>query len=319
MRRPIFSLKRLGLLTLALFGVAGVLVAGAASDDHGKHRGWEPVPTTVADWSSVAAALGRPGMLSKDNTVYRVSFPRRDLTVTSYGVTIKPGFALGSYVAFARYRDGQTLLMGDLVVTETELQAVTDALHAHGLAQTAVHKHLLAQDPDIWWTHIHGVSTDAVALANGVRAALDRTATPAAAPPAPPPALDLDTAGIDNALGTTGTNDGGIYKFSFARDETISMDRRVLNPAMGVTTALNFQPTGGGRAAINGDFVMTADEVQNVIEALRAGGIQIVELHNHMLDEEPRLFFMHFWANDDAVALARTLRQAVDATAVHPG
>ena len=258
-------------------------------------------------------------MLSKDNTVYRVSFPRRDLTVTSYGVTIKPGFALGSYVAFARYRDGQTLLMGDLVVTETELQAVTDALHAHGLDQTAVHKHLLAQDPDIWWTHIHGVSADAVALANAVRAALDRTATPPAAPPAPAPALDLDTAGIDNALGTTGTNDGGIYKFSFARDETISMDRRVVNPAMGVTTALNFQPTGGGRAAINGDFVMTADEVQNVIEALRAGGIQIVELHNHMLEEEPRLFFMHFWANDDAVALARTLRQAVDATAVHPG
>ena len=315
---------RLAMLALVAFAFVVVIAAAspAAAGKHppaaGKHRGWEPVETTPADWAGVAAALGRQGSLMSDNTVYRVSFPRRDLTVTSYGVTIKPGFALGSYAAFARYRDGQTLVMGDLVVTEGELQAVTDALHAHGLDQTAVHKHLLAHEPDLWWTHIHGVSADPVALASAVRAALDQTGTPAPAPPAPPPALDLDTAGIDNALGATGTNDGGIYKFTFVRDETITMDKRVLEPAMGVTTALNFQPTGGGRAAINGDFVMTADEVQDVIEALRAGGIQIVELHNHSLDDEPRLFYMHFWANDDAVKLAQTLRHAVDATAVHP-
>jgi len=311
------SLRSLGTLALVVIVLAGVLTTPASSDDAGKHRGWEPVATTAADWSAVAAALGRQGTLMDNNTVYRVGFPRRDLTVSSYGVTIRPGFALGSYAAFARYRDGHTLLMGDLVVTEAELQAVTDALHARGLGQTALHKHLLAHDPDVWWTHIHGVSADAVALAVGVRAALDRTATPPAAAPAPPPPLDLDTAGIDSALGATGTNDGGIYKFTFVRNETITMDRQVLNPAMGVTTALNFQPTGSGRAAINGDFVMTPDEVQHVIEALRAGGIQIVELHNHTLDEQPRLFYMHFWANDNAVALARTLRKAVDATAVH--
>jgi Domain of Unknown Function (DUF1259) len=324
MTRLTRSRERLVLLALVAFAFVVAIAAASpsAAGKHppaaGKHRGWEPVATTAADWSGVASALGRPGTLMSDNTVYRVSFPRRDLTVTSYGVTIKPGFALGSYAAFARYRDGQTLLMGDLVVTETELQAVTDALHAHGLEQTAVHKHLLAHEPDLWWTHIHGVSADPVALASALRAALDQTGTPPPAPPAPPPALDLNTAGIDNALGATGTNDGGIYKFTFARDETITMDQHVLNPAMGVTTALNFQPTGGGRAAINGDFVMTADEVQDVIEALRAGGIQIVELHNHSLDDEPRLFYMHFWANDDAVKLAQTLRHALDATAVHP-
>jgi len=169
-----------------------------------------------------------------------------------------------------------------------------------------------------WWTHIHGVSDDAVALANGVRAALDQTGTPPPAAPTPAPPLDLDAAGIDNAVGAAGTNDGGIYKFTFVRNETLTMEHRVLQPAMGVTTALNFQPTGNGRAAINGDFVMTADEIQHVIEALRAGGIQIVELHNHTLDEQPRLFYMHFWANDDAVTLARTLRRALNATAVHP-
>jgi len=313
-KRAIHALET---LVLASFVAGAVLITSAASDN-GKHRGRQPVATTAADWAGVADALGRQGTLMNGNTVYRVGFPRRDLTVTSYGVTIRPGFALGSYAAFSRYRDGKTLLMGDLVVTESELQAVTDAIHTHGLDQTAIHKHLLAQDPDIWWTHIHGLSNDAVALAAAVRAALDQTGTPPPAPPSPPPALDLDTAAIDAALGAKGTNDGGIYKFTFVRDETITIDQRVVNPAMGVTTALNFQPTGNGRAAINGDFVMTADEVQNVIEALRAGGIQIVELHSHTLDEEPRLFYMHFWANDDAVSLAHTLRGALDATAVHP-
>jgi hypothetical protein len=96
------------------------------------------------------------------------------------------------------------------------------------------------------------------------------------------------------------------------------MHDRVLPAAMGMTTAINFQPTGNGRAAINGDFVMTGDEVQGVTQALRAGGIEIVSLHNHWLDEQPRLFYMHFWANDDAAALAETLRQAVKATNVHP-
>jgi hypothetical protein len=114
-------------------------------------------------------------------------------------------------------------------------------------------------------------------------------------------------------------NSGGIYKFTFVRYETVMTHHRVLEPTMGITTALNFQPTGGGRAAINGDFVMTAAEVQDVIEALRAGRIQIVELHNHALDDDPRLFYMHFRANEDAVALARALRQAIDQTALHPG
>ena len=188
----------------------------------------------------------------------------------------------------------------------------------HGAAERRTWPHLHSTGSVTWWTHIHGVSDDAVALANGVRAALDQTGTPPPAAPTPAPPLDLDAAGIDNAVGAAGTNDGGIYKFTFVRNETLTMEHRVLQPAMGVTTALNFQPTGNGRAVINGDFVMTADEIQHVIEALRAGGIQIVELHNHTLDEQPRLFYMHFWANDDAVTLARTLRRALNATAVHP-
>lgn len=275
-----------------------------------------PVTTREADWKPVADALGRAGQLASGGTVYRVSFPRRDLSVTSKGVQIKPGLALGSYAAFARYGDARTMAMGDLVVTERELPKVIDALQQNGIEQTALHKHLLEQTPPVWWTHFHAEGADPAMIARGVKAALDATATPSAAPAAPGEPIDLDTGGIDSALGTKGTNDGGIYKFSFARKGGVSAHGMALPPAMGVTTSLNFQPTGGGKAAINGDFAMTADEVQKVIRALRAGGIDIVELHNHALDDDPRLFYMHFWANGDAVTLARALRKAVDAQSV---
>lgn len=277
----------------------------------------QPEQTTEADWEAVADTLGREGKLS-DGSVYRTGFPRNDLDVVSEGVAIEPGLALGSYAAFSRYPDGTAMVMGDLVVTEDELPKVTDALQRNGLGQTAVHKHLLEHSPAVWWVHFHGTNEDAAQLAAGVRAALDETGTPPAEPAPSAPEVDLDTAGIDAALGTEGRNDGGIYKFSFARADEVTMDDRVLEPAMGVTTAINFQPTGAGKAAINGDFAMTQEEVQPVIQALRAGGIEIVELHNHALEDEPRLFYLHFWANDDAVQLAQALREAVNAQDVKP-
>lgn len=155
-------------------------------------------------------------------------------------------------------------------------------------------------------------------IAQGIRAALDVTGTPPPAGSPAPGTIDLDTAGIDTAMGTKGTNDGGIYKFTFARNETVSMDGKVLPPAVGVTTVVNFQPTGGGKAAINGDFAMTAGEAQRVTKVLRSGGIEIVEIHNHSLNEDPRLLYMHFWANDDATELAETLGQAIGQHNVKP-
>lgn len=277
----------------------------------------QPVQTSEADWKPVADALGRPGKLASGGTVYRVSLPRRDLSVTSKGVRIKPGLALGGYASFARYGTG-TMAMGDLVVTEDELPKVTDALQRNGIAQTALHKHLLEQTPPVWWTHFEAEGADPAAIARGIKAALDATATPPAAPAAAPAPIALNTAAIDRALGAKGTNDGGIYKFTFKRTGGVSMHGKALPPAMGVTTVLNFQPTGGGKAAINGDFAMTGDEVQKVIQALRGGGIDIVELHNHAFDDDPRLFYMHFWANDDATKLARALYTAVAAQKVTP-
>jgi len=191
------------------------------------------------------------------------------------------------------------MLMGDLVVTETELAHVTDALQAHGIEQTALHKHLLEHTPPVWWTHMHAMADNPAELARGVKAALEATAIPPATPPGPQPQVDLDTAGIDQALGRKGTADGGIYKVTIARKDTIVDDGHVLPPTFGVTTGINFQPVGGGKAAINGDFVMTGPEVQKVIQALRKGNIDLVEIHNHSFTEQPRLFYSHFWAVDD--------------------
>lgn len=275
----------------------------------------QPVATTEADWSGVAQALGRPGKLT--DTVYRVALARSDLNVVSRGVSIKPGLSLGGYAVFSRYPDA-TMLMGDLVVTEAELPRVTDALLANRIDLTGLHKHLLDQSPAIWWVHVHAMG-DPVQLAKGLRVALDVTSTPPPAPtPETQPTMNLDTAGIDAALGRKGTADGGIYKVSIPRGDTIVQDGHVLPPGLGLSTAVNFQPASGGQAAINGDLAMTGNEVQKVIAALRRGGIEVVEVHNHGLAEQPRLFYLHFWAVDDAVALARALRPALDATNLKP-
>jgi len=309
--------------TAAIAATAAVLLAGCSSgskqgggndgDQAGNPR--SAVRTTDTDWKPVADALGRTGKLGDNNTAYRVALVRNDLQVTTDGVAIKPGLSLGGYAAFVRYDNNETLLMGDLVITEAELSKVTDALQAHGLAKTALHKHLLQQTPPVWWTHVHGMG-DAVQLAQGLKAALDATAIgPANPPPTQQPPVDIDVAGVEQALGRKGTQDGGLLKYSIPRKDTIVEDGHVLPAAsLNLTTVINFQPVGGGRAAINGDFILTAPEVQKVIQALRAGNIQIVELHNHGLTEEPRLFYMHYWAVDDAVTLARALRPAMDAT-----
>jgi hypothetical protein len=309
-------------LVVVLAGCSSGSKGGAGSGNSQAGNPQSAVTTTDADWKSVADALGRTGKLGDNNTAYRVALVRNDLQVTTDGVAIKPGLSLGGYAGFVRYDSNETLLMGDLVITEAELPKVTDALQAHGIGQTGLHKHLLQQTPPVWWTHVHGMG-DAVQLAQGLRAALEATSigpvTPAPAPAQQPP-VDIDTAGVEQALGRKGTADGGLFKYSIPRKDPIVEDGHVL-PAvpLNLTTVINFQPVGGGRAAINGDFILTAPEVQKVIQALRAANIQIVELHNHGLTEQPRLFYMHYWAVDDAVTLARALRPALDATNLQPG
>jgi len=273
----------------------------------------EPQPRGGIDWKSVEAAMGRSGA-AQAGGVYRFGMPRSDLTVTVEGVRVRPALALGSWIAFLPH-DGEAVAMGDLVLTEDEVAPVMSRLQQGGIEQTAVHHHVLHETPRVVYMHVHGHG-DPIKIAEGVRAAVALTSTPAQAPAAPAAAgeLGIDAAQIASTLGHSGRVNGGVYQVSVPRAETIRDQGREIPPSMGLGTAINFQPTGGGKAAITGDFVMIASEVNPVIRALRQNGIEVTSLHNHLLNDEPRLFFMHFWANDDAVKLARGLRAGLDAT-----
>jgi len=268
------------------------------------------------DWEKVDAALGRKGAVSAD--VHRYGFPRSDLTVKLDGVTIKPALALGGWVAF-KPMHGEVMVMGDLVLLETEVNPVMAKLIENGIEITAVHNHLLRANPAPFYLHVGGHG-DAVKMAAAVRTALAESKTPLEAPPAAAaaPAVDLDVKQLDEIVGAKGRQNGGVYQFSVPRREAISEDGMAVAPPgpMGVATGINFQPTGGGKAAITGDFVLAGNEVNPVIKTLRENGIQVTALHSHMLTEEPRLLFMHFWANDDAVKLARGLRAALEKMAI---
>jgi hypothetical protein len=266
------------------------------------------------DWQSVDQIFSRkPATVSGD--VRRYGFPRTDLNVTLDGVTIKPALALGGWVAF-KPMGQDVMVMGDLVLLETEINPVMAKMIASGLEITAVHNHLLRADPATFYMHVGGHG-DAVNMATAIRNALAVSKTPLDAPAAaanPPPAIELDTAQLDQIIGAKGQANGGVYQFGVPRRDPVTMDGMAIAPAgpLGVATGIGFQPTGNGNAVITGDFVMVSSEVNPVIKMLRTGGIEVTALHSHMLDEQPRLFFMHFWANDDAIKLARTLRTALD-------
>ena len=274
-----------------------------------------PASAQDIDWGKVDAAFGRKATVSGD--VHRYGFPRSDLSVTLDGVAIKPGFALGSWVAL-KPAHGGAMVMGDLVLLEAEINPVMTALINSGLEITAVHNHLLRANPPTFYMHVGGHG-DPAKIATTIVQALQSSKTPLA-PPTPPatqPAVDLDTAQLDQIIGAKGTANGGIYQFGVPRRDPVMEGGMQLTPPgpIGAATAINFQPTGGGKAAITGDFVLIGEEVNPVIKELRSNGIEVTAIHSHMLDEQPRLIFMHFWANDDAIKLAKGLRAALDKTA----
>ena len=285
---------------LALSGL-GLAFAGAA----GAHE---------IDWRQVDAAIGRKASVSGD--IHRYVFPRTDLDVTLDGITINPALALGGWVAFVPAHDS-VMIMGDLVLLETEINPVMKKLLDSGLSITALHNHLLRASPATIYMHVGGEG-DPVKVATAIRAALAESKTPLGPPPSAvlPPAIDLDTAKLDEVIGVKGQANGGVYQFAVPRRDPVTEMGVVLPPRpTGVAIAINFQPTGDGKAAITGDFVLTGDEVNPVIRAFRANGIDVTAIHSHMLDEQPRLFFVHFWANDDALKLAKGLREAIDKAA----
>ncbi len=288
-------MKRLNSILASIGLAVGLSNAAFAADD---------------DWAPVAQALGRSGA-QLPGGIYRVGLGRSDLKVTVDEVTIRPTLALGSYLAFQKM-GSEAMVMGDLVLLHEEVNPVMKKLVEGGIQITALHNHLLRASPATMYMHFYGRG-DPAKLAAALRAGLAESKTPLAAP-APagsPPPLDLDTTALDQTLGAKGNVNSGVYAFSIPRAETIMEDGMPIPIGMGSGIVINFQPTGGGKAAITGDFVLIAQEVNPVLKTLREGGIEVTALHSHMLTEQPRLFFMHFWANDDAGKLARSLKAAL--------
>jgi hypothetical protein len=270
------------------------------------------------DWTKVDAALGKTA--SVQGEVHRYGIPRSDLQVTLDGVAIKPALALGGWVALEPAKDG-TMLMGDLVLTENEVTPVMTKLLQSGIEITALHNHLMRATPATFYMHVRGHG-DPVELATAIRGALAESKTPfepTTTSSAQPAKIDLDTDKLDQVIGAKGKVNGGVYQFSIPRRDAVTENGMPAPAAMGTGTAINFQPTGGGKAAIAGDFVVTAQELNPMITALRQNGIEVVAIHSHMLEEQPRLFFVHFWSNDDADKLATGLRSALDKMAIAKG
>ncbi len=267
------------------------------------------------DWKKVDAALGKTAAVSGE--VHRYGLPRSDLRVTLDGVAIKPALALGGWVAFAPMH-GEAMVMGDLVLLETEITPVMTKLLDGGLDITAIHNHILRASPATFYMHVGGHG-DPEKMATVIRSALAASSTPFD-PPAttagPAPSVDLETAKLDEIMGVKGTANGGVYQFAVPRRDPVMESGMQVSGPLGGSNAINFQPTGNGKAAITGDFLVTGNEVNPLIRALRAGDIEVTAIHSHMLDEQPRLFFIHFWANDDAAKLARGVRTALETTAI---
>jgi hypothetical protein len=266
------------------------------------------------DWQAVAKALGKEGAV-QGGDVYRVGFPRSDLKVKLDGVEIKPGLALGGWLAFMPMGN-ETMVMGDLVLTGDEVNPVMKKFLESGIDVTALHNHLLRSEPMTMYMHVaaHG---DPMKLAAALHDGLSLSKTPmGAAPAGAPQSVDLDTNAIDSAMGYKGKANGAIYQFSIPRAEAVEDEGMAMPEAMGSANAINFQATGDGKAAITGDLVLLTSEVNPVLRALRGNGIEVTALHSHMLDDTPHVLFMHFWANDDAVKLAKAMRAALDHIAV---
>lgn len=262
------------------------------------------------DASKIDQALGRPGQKMGD--VYRVGFPRTDLHVVVDGLAIKPGLALGSWAAFSG-TDNAASVMGDLVLLESEINPVMEKLRAAGFEITAVHNHLLGATPAVLYMHYMGHGS-AGEIANSLQTALAASKTPLGKPAAgaaePPTSPDWVKT-IEDTLGRKGNFKGGVLGYGVPRSEAISMSGMTLTPAQGVAESINFQEAEPGKVATTGDFVLTAGEVNAVISALEQNHIAITALHSHMLTEEPRLFFMHFWAVGSPASVAGGIKAAL--------
>ncbi|WP_328401650.1 LppY/LpqO family protein [Nocardia sp. NBC_00403] len=293
--------------TVTFAAVLGLLTAGCTSS--------EPEQSPGVNWDAVNRALGMP-LHIEDGGVHAIEWLRTDLHVVNAGVTLDPGMELVAEADFRETTPGNVVMIGEAALTTEELNAVGPRLEQGGVEITAIHKHLQDETPRLFALH-YAAYGDPAPIARTLREALARTGIPLGQSPevegdqAP---IDLDTTAIDTILGATGEVEHGTYHVRVPVAQKVTETRAdvTLPPQMEASTLLMFQPLGGGKVAINGDFAMTADQVNPVIAALRSHDIQVIELHNHMLHESPRLFYLHFWATGDAAILAQGLRAGLD-------
>ena len=267
------------------------------------------------DTTKIDQVFSRTGQKTGD--VYRIGFPRTDLHVVIDGITVKPGLALGSWAAFSG-TDDKGMVMGDLVLLQSEVNPVMLKLRADGFEISAVHNHLLEEEPRVMYMHYIGQGPSEK-LASTLQAALALSKTPLGKPaaageelPSPP-----DWAkSVEDAIGRKGTFKGGVLSFGLPRAEAVTMNGMTIAPAQGVAESINFQEAGPGKVATTGDFVLTAEEVNPVISALEENKIAVTALHSHMLEEQPRLFFMHFWALGSPESVAAGIAAALKRVAI---
>lgn len=260
----------------------------------------------AADLSEVENILGVAGQIQEGAVVF--SFPRSDIKVAIDGDPVPIALGFGSWTAW-KVMGNDFMVMGDLVLLEKEINPVISALAEANINVTALHNHFIGEEPRIMYMHIGGMGP-AATLANGVRNALGKMGTPKTKALASAPVLALDTKRIEEIIGHPGKAGGGVFKITLGRPG-VKMGGVELTASMGLNTWAAFAGTDE-RAYVAGDVAMTAPEVQKVIRELRKGGINIAAVHNHMLDEAPRIFFLHYWGKGPAEKLAKTVHDAFD-------
>ncbi len=260
---------------------------------------------TPADFREVEQALGVSGQMQEGTLV--VPLPRSDIKVTIHGENVPIAFGFGSSTAW-KNMGMETMVMGDLILLEKEINPVISALAEANIDVTALHNHFLGEKPRIMYLHVHGMG-QAGPLARGIRMALDKTGTPRFHPAATSALPAVNTKRIEEIIGHAGKAGGGIFKITVGRPG-VRMNGVDLTSSMGLNSWIAFIGTGE-RSQVAGDIAMVANEVNPVIRALRKHGIRILAVHNHMLGEEPRIFFLHYWGTGRAEYLAQAFRDAL--------
>ncbi len=263
----------------------------------------------TGDWQGVEKVFGKKGTVQSD--MFKITFPRDDLSVKVGDVPVSSGLALTSWIGF-RGMGSRAMMMGDMVLLEKEVGPVIAKLTEKGLKVTALHNHLMGTTPVIMYLHFSGEG-NADKLAGAMRSALSVTGTPLKAPSAASPATKADWTKVEAILGGKAQKKGDLLQLSFPRKEKIMENGMEVPPYLGVGTGINIQMVGD-KAATTGDFVLVASEVNPVVKALTDHGISVTAIHSHMLSESPRLFFLHFWSYDKPEKLAVGLKAALDKT-----